>query len=32
MLIENCTFDTGDDCVVLKSGYNQDGWRVGRPT
>lgn len=32
MLIENCTFDTGDDCVVLKSGYNHDGWRVGRPT
>lgn len=32
MLIENCTFATGDDCVVLKSGYNQDGWRVGRPT
>jgi len=32
MLIENCTFDTGDDCVVLKSGYNQDGWRVGIPT
>ncbi len=32
VLIENCTFDTGDDCVVLKSGYNEDGWRVGRPT
>lgn len=32
MLIENCTFDTGDDCVVLKSGYNEDGWRVARPT
>ncbi len=32
MLIENCTFDTGDDCVVLKSGYNEDGWRVGRAT
>lgn len=32
MLIDNCTFDTGDDCVVLKSGYNEDGWRVGRPT
>jgi polygalacturonase len=32
VLIEHCTFDTGDDCVVLKSGYNQDGWRVGRPT
>lgn len=32
MLIEDCVFDTGDDCVVLKSGYNEDGWRVGRPT
>lgn len=32
LLIEHCTFDTGDDCVVLKSGYNEDGWRVGRPT
>jgi len=32
MLIEHCTFDTGDDCVVLKSGYNEDGWRVGRLT
>jgi hypothetical protein len=32
VLIEQCTFDTGDDCVVLKSGYDQDGRRVGRPT
>lgn len=32
MLIEHCVFDTGDDCVVLKSGYNEDGWRVARPT
>jgi polygalacturonase len=32
MLIEDCTFNTGDDCVVLKSGYNEDGWRVNRPT
>lgn len=32
LLIENCVFSTGDDCVVLKSGYNQDGRRVGRPT
>ncbi len=32
VLIEHCVFDTGDDCVVLKSGYNEDGWRVGRPT
>jgi polygalacturonase len=32
LLIEHCTFSTGDDCVVLKSGYNEDGWRVNRPT
>jgi hypothetical protein len=32
VLIEHCRFKTGDDCVVLKSGYNEDGWRVGRPT
>jgi len=32
VLIEYCTFSTGDDCVVLKSGYNEDGWRVHRPT
>ena len=32
LLIENCTFDTGDDCVTLKSGRDKDGRRVGRPT
>ena len=32
LLIEHCDFETGDDCVVLKSGYNEDGWRVARPT
>jgi hypothetical protein len=32
LLIEHCVFETGDDCVVLKSGYNEDGWRVARPT
>ncbi|MCP5533992.1 MAG: glycoside hydrolase family 28 protein [Akkermansiaceae bacterium] len=32
LLIEHCTFSTGDDCVVLKSGYNEDGRRVGKPT
>ena len=31
VLIEHCVFDTGDDCVVLKSGYNEDGWRVAKP-
>ncbi|UCF44141.1 MAG: glycoside hydrolase family 28 protein [Planctomycetota bacterium] len=32
VLVEHCYFDTGDDCIVLKSGLNEDGWRVGRPT
>lgn len=32
ILIEHCTFSTGDDCVVLKSGYDEDGRRVGRAT
>lgn len=32
LLIEYCDFSTGDDCVVLKSGYDEDGRRVGRPT
>ena len=32
VLIENNSFDTGDDAIVLKSGRNQDGLRVHRPT
>ena len=28
VLIENCFFDTGDDCIALKSGRNQDGRRI----
>ena len=32
ILIENCSFDTGDDCVTLKSGRDKDGRRVGKPT
>jgi hypothetical protein len=32
VLIENCTFDTGDDCVALKSGMDADGRAVGIPT
>ncbi len=31
VLIENCEFSTGDDCIAIKSGLNSDGWRVGRP-
>jgi unsaturated rhamnogalacturonyl hydrolase len=29
VLIEDCTFDTGDDCIAIKSGRNSDGRRVG---
>ena len=32
VLIENCVFKTGDDAVAIKSGRDQDGWRIGRPT
>ena len=32
VLVEHCVFDTGDDCLVLKSGYNEDGRRGARPT
>jgi len=31
VLIEDCHFDTGDDFVAIKSGRDQDGWRVNRP-
>ncbi len=29
VLIENNTFNTGDDCIAIKSGRNADGRRVG---
>lgn len=28
VLIENCIFDSGDDCIAIKSGRNGDGRRV----
>lgn len=31
-LIENCKFDQGDDAVVIKSGRNQDAWRLNTPS
>jgi hypothetical protein len=32
VLIENSTFNVGDDAIAIKAGRDQDGWRVGRPT
>ena len=32
VLIENCIFHTGDDCIAIKSGRNADGRRDGRPS
>ncbi|MBQ3427461.1 MAG: glycoside hydrolase family 28 protein [Clostridia bacterium] len=31
VLIEGSTFETGDDCIAINSGLNEDGWRVDRP-
>jgi polygalacturonase len=32
VLIEGCLFDTGDDCIAIKSGRNADGRRLNVPT
>lgn len=32
VLIEDCFFDTGDDCIAIKSGRNEDGRRINIPT
>ena len=32
VLIKNCYFDTGDDCIALKSGRNSDGRRINVPS
>ena len=32
VLIENCTFRTGDDAIAIKSGRDADGRRIGRPS
>jgi polygalacturonase len=31
VLIEDCWYNTGDDAIAVKSGRDQDAWRVGRP-
>lgn len=30
-LVENCSFDQGDDAVVIKAGRNRDAWRLDTP-
>jgi polygalacturonase len=32
VLIEGCYFNTGDDCIAIKSGRNNDGRRVNVPS
>ncbi|MEA5458212.1 glycoside hydrolase family 28 protein [Arcicella sp. LKC2W] len=32
LLIENCIFDQGDDAIAIKSGRNQEGWRIKVPS
>jgi polygalacturonase len=32
VLIERCVFDTGDDCIAIKSGRNDDGRRLHTPS
>jgi polygalacturonase len=32
VLIENCYFDNGDDCIAIKSGRNFDGRRIAVPS
>lgn len=32
VLIEECYFNTGDDCIAIKSGRNKDGFRWNRPS
>lgn len=32
VVVADCVFDQGDDAIVIKSGRDQDGWRLRTPT
>ena len=32
VVIDGCTFKTGDDCIAVKSGRNEDGRNIGVPS
>jgi polygalacturonase len=32
VVIDNCRFDTGDDCISLKSGRGEEGYTLNHPT